>query len=902
MKRYISIFLCLSILIQLFSLTLFCDEILADTNEYPQVSAQMLRNEMADISHPFLIVNESSFQKVKYYGFGRDNVITTQYSLIKDEATSLLDKPLIVVNVNNIYITEAVQLWKNIMNLAFVYRVEGIEAYAMRAYEQALVFCNMPSWGTEQLIDNVQVAFGVALCYDWLYDWLNNEQKQILINALKEKHLNMMSDLYNNPNKPEYKWSFYQHVFGGHNHAVMDNSLTFLSSMAIAEENMDFHTDIMAHSLKNMEKPFSSLYPDASTKEGVGYWTFIGPYIARLLITMENSFGHCFGYDNIPWIVNLSDFPIYAQSTEGAFIWDEIYNFVHVVDPTIYTFGILKEDISLQKYAIDNLNIDNTPDPVFCLMYNPLTEYNVNYEPSTDKLFSNIGMVTMRNTWDAEQQVWCGFSAMKKDGTNSHMMDCGTIGFDALGERWIMNHGRENYYDDYRESGRWNYYRTRTESQSCIVINPSTSGGQNLVSNVGIDDFVSGQSMSYAISDLTDAYSTQVNSYKRGVMLCNNKESLVVQDELTMPDESEVYSFFNIYKPSDIIFGSDGKSAIIEKCNKKLYVSVDCDEEFTFGVMNCEPLPTSPVPVNPNSPNPDYKKLYIYFDNVDSLNIRVTFTPYLCDNELEFIENTSFVPMSQWHDDETSAQIPVLEGIKLNGVDIKDFNSMDRYYEITESSLPSTLSAYADEEKYNVSINRKNNGSLYEITVSDRADSSNINTYVVALTHQPQTTNPQATYTHSAYSGIMLPQEFYRIGNNSALSAMYFKDTAPRGATSAILTIYAEPVGFSVNTNLKACSLLETTDLNYISGSNTTVTKNLTSKIEQSSLNKASLYKRNMQKLEYDITPLLPKNGGEYVFALLPVYQDDDYMVVASHRNSDSSLRPHIKYYVKSSE
>ena len=141
--------------------------------------------------------------------------------------------------------------------------------------------------------------------------------------------------------------------------------------------------------------------------------------MARLFVTMKNSFGHCFGYEDIPCLMNASDFPIYAQSSQGAFVWGNMYITANQLIPIIYSFGVLKDDIALQRFALENTGVDTVADPVFCLMYNPLTEYSREYELATDKFFRDTDIVTMRNTHESSQQTWCAFAVQKKYGKNS---------------------------------------------------------------------------------------------------------------------------------------------------------------------------------------------------------------------------------------------------------------------------------------------------------------------------------------------------------------------------------------------------------------------------------------------------------------------------------------------------
>ena len=178
--------------------------------------------------------------------------------------------------------------------------------------------------------------------------------------------------------------------------------------------------------------------------------------------------------------------------------------------------------------------------------------------------------------------------------------------------------------------------------------------------------------------------------------------------------------------------------------------------------------------------------------------------------------------------------------------------------------------------------------------LTDKADKKNINSYSLLV---PVVAHPETTYTNSSFTGIMMPQEFYRISNNESLSAMYFKDTAPDGCTKAVLTVYAGVIGEIFDTTLKLCALDADTELKHLAGSNTPISKNSVSLVSLNAIGMPVIYGRNIQKMEYDITAMLPENGGDFVFAVLPEVIDEDYIVLPSHYNSDYSLRPRIKYY-----
>ncbi len=707
--------------------------------EFPDITLGDIQEEMTKTisrGHPYIFATKEKVEKLKKYAFGEDELLTEYYGNVKRKADELLavDIKRIPDNTSSqSYIGTGMECWRDAMNLGLAYLVEGDYRYAQRAYKQAEYLCGLDTWGTYQMIDNSQTALCVALTYDWCYDWMSAQQKEVLVSGLRRLHLDTMSDLLKNPSKPEYRWSLHQATFSGNNHAVIDCSFAFISAMSIAETDFNFFTDLMVMTARQLEKPFSNWYPDSAWFEGVGYWNYAGKFTATYLLSLESAFGHCLGYENIDCIMNVADFPIYAQSDLGGFVYTDSDEGVDCLDPLIYSLGYLKKDIALQKYALDNCVKSGAVDPIFVLNYNPQTDYNsASLDLTLDKLFRNTDIVTMRNTFDGNQSTWAAMGVQKINRSGG-MMSNGSIGFDAFGDHWILNHGKETYYSDYWDTNkRWTYYRTRPEANSCLVIDPSELGGQNFDGEGSVDVFKSGKGSAFAITDLALTYAGQVESYMRGIMLTNNRNSLVVQDEFVLTKPSEVYSFFNIYK-AEIEICEDGRSAIVTKGNKKMKVTVECDKDFEFGFMKSEPLPTSPVPAYPNSYNREHKKLVIHFNETEGANIRVTFTPYLCEEELSAVDFGEFIPMSEWTVTDEIKKAPILSDLKLNGKTIEGFNPADRCY-ISENEFDaSSVTPVYDTSKYDMKISFDESTCSAYILLIDKNDAKNMNSYTITI-------------------------------------------------------------------------------------------------------------------------------------------------------------------------
>lgn len=690
--------------------------------EYPEVTQQDFKNVLTSMTakgHPYLFGDKEDFDRIKENAFGKNQQLTAMYNNIKSIASGYIDKaptPITVDISKEANFNRANECYDVISKCAFVYLVEGDEAYADRALAEAEFFASLSSWGKVQFIDNNQIAFGVALCYDWLYDWLDEDTRAELISSLRSNHLDEITDLLKNPDASKYSSTYYRWYFSYNNHATLDNSLTFLQAMATADTDIEASAFLMAETLNNLKRAFDKCYPDAAWYEGISYWSNVGPVFGYVFMCMDNSFGHCFGYEDIPSVMNQSDFPIYMSSSVSSFCFNDSVWSSKNRNSIKYVYGILKDDKALQKYSVEN---DTFNSPFTILYYDTDADYsNVEVTLPKDKFFRNMDMVTMRSSWQSTQEIFCGMLVQNASATHGHM-NSGTITLDALGEQWITNPGRDEYtLDGYWENSqngkRWKYYFGRAEANGCLVIAPSQDGGQIVTPDDTIDKYVSKERGAYAVTDLTATYAPYASSYQRGIMLCDDRTKFVLQDELTLDSAQEVYSFVNIYKCNAEI-SEDGKSLVLSKNNKKVRVNILCDTKFELSVIDSKPLSTSPQ-LKGNRYLPNLKRIAVHFPKTDGFKLRFEFIPYLIEEELPS-PATEIIPLQSWDIPDGECVRLCADSIIADGEVISGFNPENRCY--TVDNLPQNLTAEADDD-----------------CAISYADSSDASAKYVVLTHK----------------------------------------------------------------------------------------------------------------------------------------------------------------------
>ncbi len=703
--------------------------------EYPTVTQADFKDAMMPVlakGHPYVFGDYDDFARIKEYAFGKDEGLTKLYAGIKELADEHIETQPSSIPANlddTVYFNRATECYNVISRCALVYLVEGDPAYAERAWIEAKTWCELSTWGKNQYIDNNQVGLGIAVCYDWLYDYLDEEQRDVLTEALYSKHLNEINDLFHNRTAAKYSSNFYQWYFSYNNHTTIDNCFTFIQAMALADTDFDMNTYIMAECLNNLKRPFDEAYPDSAWIEGISYWANVGPQIANMFLTMKNAFGHIFGYENISHIMNLADFPLYCASSNGNFLFnDALRNYTNNKNAAKYTFGYLKDDNALQNYSLQN---DNHISAFVLLAYEVNEDYSdTKLDLDKDKFFRNMDMVAMRNHWEGSQEIYTGMLVQNAKITHGHM-NSGTFTLDALGKLWVSNPGRDDYdldgYWDYNQFGRkWDYYMGRAEGNSCLVINPSEEGGQIVDPDDTIDTFVSKDRGAFAISDLTETYRFYAKSYQRGIMLGDDRKMVVVQDEAVLKEPYEAYSFVNIYQCKAEI-AEDQKSVILSSDDRKVKVNIICDQEYDVSIMDSKPLPTSPQ-MEKNMRIMDIQRIAIHFPKTQNINLRLEFVPYLVDEELPEAAK-EITPLSDWSIPDGEYKEILADGIYADGTLLEDFNPYNRCYVV--ESLPSNLTANADE-RYDISYKDNENGLAKYVILTDK-ETGEITSYMVRV-------------------------------------------------------------------------------------------------------------------------------------------------------------------------
>lgn len=586
-------------------------------------TAQMIINDLKKVSpnkeHPRLLATSEDFNKIKE-SLKSDSNLKRWYKELTMNANNLLKNPVVTYEksdgVRLLPISRTVL--DRTLTLSLMYRLSGNKLYAERAWKELERVSNPDifyDWNPSHFLDTAEMAAAVGFGFDWLYDYLNQNQKEILKQSIIKNALNPALTVYNDQNNHAQISTFWRD--GSNNWNTVCNSGILISALAIADESPfteKITSEIIQKALSSVKNSLVTYGEDGGTEEGPGYWNYQTKYLALLLSSLETSLGTDYEYSKVKGLAKTGYYPIYTKGNNGLFNIGDSQEDNFTILPQLFWFSNKFNKPELSS------NVLPTYSPLNIIWYRPSEEKN--YSLPLDKIFNdNAGIVTMRSSWDSESS-FVGIHAGDNQASHGDL-DIGTFVLDALGERWAIDLGMDDYnlpgYFD-KKSNRWNYYRKRAEGQNTLVINPDEEPDQNIFAKGKILNFTSNEHEASTLIDMTDAYKN-AESIQRRASLINDRNDILIEDNIKLSIPSEIYWF--MHTRANIGLSLDRKTAILVRGEKFITVTIKNPSNAKFSVMDAKPLSSS-LGENQNK-NDNIKKLAIHLDNIKETQISVEF-------------------------------------------------------------------------------------------------------------------------------------------------------------------------------------------------------------------------------------------------------------------------------------
>jgi len=441
---------------------------------------------------------------------------------------------------------------------------------------------------------------------------------------------------------------------------------------------------VLTNAVQSLEWPLMLTYPDGAWSEGPAYTDYAMAYLyGGAFSSLKFACGTTYDLLDPQGVSDILTACLGLQGPTGA-----SFNFADSQEVSLkgswgYLIALLHESDALMAiWDSVRKNLAAADDERSLLWYRP-TEDGAASELPLDKYFYSCDAGTMKSSHTVRDGAYVGIKA-GLNGTNHDNLDLGTFIFDTQGIRWAYELGLDDYNITSVNYWTQHYYvyKCRPEGQNVLLINQKPDdasisywGGQLNGTYAPLIKEVSKPRGAIMVLDLKDPYKLDVNSYQRGFYFGDDRQTVIIQDEISLKEDNSDITWF-MHTRTNPTVSEDGKSMILEKDGKKLKIEVDTNaSDWHFEVQEEKPLPLSPqLPdqLKGEIYGAPGKRLALCLKASGKLYITVKLSPIL---PYETFDAPKYIPISEW--DIPDGEIPEklrAKTIMADGVEIDNFD------------------------------------------------------------------------------------------------------------------------------------------------------------------------------------------------------------------------------------
>ncbi len=703
-------------------------------------------------THPSLFSTEDDLNRMKKYIEDGDEL----FKRINDYNISLANNalpyalPTYHLDEANLRVEDLHNFEVNSLPpLAYAYKMTGDAAYLRRIKAVFAAVATFDDWGAPRHFLDAGVATTyISIAYDLVYDMMSKQEKADIEDAIIEKALK--------PGLEGMKTGAFWTTSGQNWNGICHTGLR-LGAYMCYERDPDLCAEIIATTMNNETAYIREFEPMGQTEEGQSYFDY-GLSFAEIGFEVDKHImGTDFGLSDTNGLRNAGWFPLRSAGATTSISIGDADIIEGVAMPRLW-LATRYDDTALGKIIFDKLKSATLFDWRLLQFYNKdFYDRSMNAEEEEmtqlDNLIPALDLVSFRNNWTTNGN-FISIHAASNAASHGHL-DAGQVDIEANGVHWVMgslgkdDYNYPGYFDatrpDYNDgkgeqtvAGRSHIYRLRTEGKTAVVIwgdgTADIRPEQNPQGQPIIEKIVSKPKGGYTIVDLGDCYSRDAKSYKRGIMLSENRQLMTIQDEIvTSSEDSTIWWLMNT--PANVNIADDGKSALLTYQSKQMWVGIASPSEGVFKEIPATYLPGEEFPLSVNSVNTT-KKLAIELPKTQKVTITVNFVPLDIGEDAPSIAIPKSRPMEKWTIDNGSLMAtvkPQLTNLTIDGVTPDNFSSDEHIYTYLSPIAIDSATEPVIEGTADADVSYSKDEDTTTVVVADRANANNKSIYLVTV-------------------------------------------------------------------------------------------------------------------------------------------------------------------------
>lgn len=563
------------------------------------------------------------------------------HGVILAECNKMLDlEPLKRIQIGRRLLDKSREALRRIFFLSYAYRMTHEAKYLQRAETELLTVSQFSDWNPTHFLDVAEMTMAVAIGYDWLYSDLQKSSLPIIKEAILKKGIEPSLDSkYNSWLKASHNWN-----------QVCNAGMTY-GALAIYEDQPELANQIIDRAIASIELPMEDYKPEGAYPEGYGYWGYGTGFNVMFLSAIQKALGNDFGLSNIPGFLKTAAYFESMIGTSGqSFNYSDAGKGGGGISPAMFWFANRTKDASLlfnEKANVEK-NVQSSQGNRLlpaAMIWGGGINLSKAKEPQ-QLIWVGQGknpVAMMRSSWTDPNAIYVGLKAGSPSVNHGHM-DIGSFVMDALGERWSMDFGMQEYesleskgvklWDKGQNAQRWEVYRYNNFAHSTLTFNNEL---QRVEGYAAITGFTNKPTFLSAMTDMTAVYKNVVASAKRGVAIVDQKY-VVIKDEITAGEKTSTVKWAMI-TPAEVRIMGDGTAELTQK-GKKLQIKVLEPTNVVLKTWSTQPSHDYDAP-NPGT-------TLVGFETTVSANSTSTLNVLLIPEGIEVNKETKIPSLNDW--------------------------------------------------------------------------------------------------------------------------------------------------------------------------------------------------------------------------------------------------------------
>ncbi len=557
------------------------------------------RLDQVPASHPRLFFKDSECEGIRSKLEG-DPLLAAAYGHLLAAADAVMDRePVKREKEGKRLLSVSRTCLQRVGYLSFAHRMTKEPRYLDRARQEMLAAASFVDWNPSHFLDVAEMTAALAIGYDWLYNGLDAESRDVIRGAIVK--LGLETSI------PGAGW-----VTTTNNWNQVCHGGLVLGALAVLEDHRELSQVIIARAIENVPRAMREYAPDGVYPEGPTYWGYGTTYNVILISALESVLGSDFGLCSAEGFSKTPDFYRNVAGPGGLF-----FNFADCgsqggISPAMHWFARRSKDTSLlwqekkelEQFAALPVKTKDDGDrmlPFLLIWGQPLGQIQA---PQTLhwKGGGRTPVALLRTSWE-DDATFVGIKGGSPSSNHAHM-DTGSFVLDMKGVRWGIDLGSQSYYsleskgvdlwNKSQGSQRWEVFRLNNSSHNTLVVDgqPQQVGGSGSITKFSDDP-----ARPFAIVDLAPVYKGQLAEAVRGICLLGG--SVLIQDEVKAMD-----------KPASVRWGmatraevtiEDYRHAILRQDGQAVSVRVLAPETAKFRVIDMSKPPREFDMENPNT-------------------------------------------------------------------------------------------------------------------------------------------------------------------------------------------------------------------------------------------------------------------------------------------------------------